>query len=104
MPCPLFVAVHWQAVEANNQEHFREWSLSHLWSRNEEDGFNPSPDVVAALAKQFMDANYHIHFHTWTPVAFVEFLRRAASELQFPMVVDEMVVDGLDLLAVISKV
>ena len=75
-----------------------------MWSQEKDIPFAPSPENIKSLARQFMDANYHIHFHTWTPVSFVEFLSRAAAELQFPMVVDVVEIDGLDMVAVISKV
>ena len=75
-----------------------------MWSQEKTVPFAPSPEIINLFARQFMDANYHIHFHTWTPVSFMEFLSRAAAELRFPMVVDVVEIDGLDMMAVISKV
>jgi SAM-dependent methyltransferase len=62
-----------------------EWSRrSHYeeWVREAEHGVAPS-DVEATVERLLAQA-YSIHFHVWTPDAFLELLRFCANELGLP--------------------
>jgi hypothetical protein len=61
--------------EWSRRTHYEEWV-------REANGV-PPPEVEATVERLLAQA-YSIHFHVWTPDAFLELLRFCASELELP--------------------
>jgi SAM-dependent methyltransferase len=58
---------------------------------------------VATRAKFVADVNYSIHFHVWTQVEFLELLLYCRSNLSFPIEIELIQKNGVELIVVLSK-
>jgi predicted SAM-dependent methyltransferase len=76
----------------SREQHFREWAL-HV---------DKAADVEAHAAKLMAD-DYSIHFHVWTPDAFVELLEHARSGLGLPLEIEQLQPNQHEFIAILRR-
>jgi SAM-dependent methyltransferase len=81
--------------EHHRDAHFVEWARSSRPALSEED----LRDYVNSLLAK----NYSIHFHTWTPFGFNEFLLRLKTALGFPLEIALMLLRQTEVVLVLRK-
>jgi SAM-dependent methyltransferase len=64
-----------EGPEWSRRSHYEEWV-------REANGV--APEEVEATVQRLLDQAYSIHFHVWTPAAFLDLLRYSAAELELP--------------------
>jgi hypothetical protein len=65
------LADHREGPARSRSEHFLEWAVA-------------VEGADAARAKELSDLDYSVHFHVWTPEAFLAFLGHCNGELGLP--------------------
>lgn len=72
---------HLDGPEWSRRKHYEEWAL-HI--------NKVSADQVARRADELQAMEYSIHFHVWTPVAFIDMLMAARRDLALPIGIDAL--------------
>ena len=76
-----------RAADRNEFEHQREFSLSVSHMKGIRQRQRTNPRFIDVNAYNTNASRYSIHYHTWTPRSWDEFVNRALEELKFPAVV-----------------
>ena len=82
---------HREGPEGSRAEHYREWARS-------VDMEDPPPEGVEKMATGFS-----IHFHTWTPTSFVEFLAYARREEGLEFEIERVEVSRAEFIVILRK-
>jgi SAM-dependent methyltransferase len=85
---------HLEGPAASRRVHYEEWA------RNKEAA---SADEVAARADELEDSRYSIHFHVWTPTAFLELLTHCRGQLGVPLEVEALERNDHEFIVVMSR-
>jgi SAM-dependent methyltransferase len=84
-----------EGPEWSKRRHYEEWA-------REANGVAPSE--VEATVERLLAQAYSIHFHVWTPDAFLELLRFCADELGLPLELRAFEQDDAEFVVVLRKV
>jgi SAM-dependent methyltransferase len=85
---------HLEGPEWSRRAHYEEWERSHRGGSVEE---------IAARADDLEVRDYSIHFHVWTPTAFLELLAHCRAELGLPLEVEALERNDHEFIVVMSR-
>jgi SAM-dependent methyltransferase len=85
---------HSEGPRWSRHTHYEEWARF-------VDAVDPAD--VAARATELDAQNYSIHFHVWTPAAFLEMLVHARSELGLELEVDALERNGHEFIVIMRR-
>jgi SAM-dependent methyltransferase len=83
-----------EGPEWSRRAHYEEWV-------REANGVES--DEVDATVERLLDQQYSIHFHVWTPAAFLDLLRYSADELALPFELLAFERNGAEFVIVLGK-
>jgi SAM-dependent methyltransferase len=85
---------HEEGPAWSHRVHYEEWSR-HIDKAAE--------DEIAAGADDLIRRGYSIHFHVWTPTAFVGFLSHCREELGVPLEIEAMERNDHEFIVILSR-
>jgi SAM-dependent methyltransferase len=85
---------HVEGPAGSRRAHYEEWASS-------KDAV--SADEVASRADELEDQKYSIHFHVWTPTAFLELLVHCRAELGLPLEVEAVERNDHEFIVIMSR-
>ena len=85
---------HLEGAEWSRREHYEDWAL-HI--------DEVAPDQISSRADELEALQYSIHFHVWTPAAFLEMLTACRREFGFPLEVDALERNDHEFIVIIRR-
>jgi SAM-dependent methyltransferase len=85
---------HLEGTEWSRREHYEEWAV-HI------DGVES--DQVSRRADELEQLQYSIHFHVWTPAAFLEMLTACRRDFGLPLEVDALERNDHEFIVIIRR-